>query len=129
MFASNDFKADDIVKILVPHYSSDSNLQQSQRELFETALPQILETWQLTNRGMLSKFLSFTTGLSYLPIVPDFNISIMFETRAVPGSSSSENRLPESHTCERTLSIPKMAYNGDFEVFEDKLTYGGGIRL
>jgi hypothetical protein len=109
--------------MLKPYYSNDSNLQQSQRMLVEEGLPQILNTWQLTNQEMLRKFLSFTTGLWYLPNTPNFDIKIVFETRTVPGNSTSETRLPESHTCERSLSIPKTAYNGNFEVFEDKLTY------
>jgi len=123
MFASSEFQADDLVKILEPDYDDDSpsNLQHLQRELFEKALPQILKTWELTNQKMLLKFLSFTTGLTYLPIVRDFRICIKFEKRTVEGNSSSADRLPESHTCVQTLSIPSAAYGGDFKVFEAKL--------
>lgn len=123
MFASSKFDAADLLKILKPEYSNDNILQHSQKKLFDNALPKLLETWQRTDRDMLRKFLSFTTGLSYLPFVPDFCITIKFETKSVPGNSSSETRLPESHTCVRTLSIPRTAYNGDYEVFQEKLGF------
>jgi hypothetical protein len=122
IFASHNFTAQDLYSILEPMYEGDETLQESQKMLFEQALPEILEKWAVDERTMLHRFVEFCTGQSYLPDMGStFKIYVKFETESVEGNSSSEERLPESHTCERILSLPKSAYGSDSELFEKKL--------
>lgn len=119
--ATHNYTAEDVLAIMVPKYEGDDSLQQLQKKLFTQALPELLKKWQKEGRTMLHRFLCFCTGHTYLP-AGDFEIKIKFEKNTVEGNSISDLRLPESHTCVKTLSIPQTAYNGDVEVFKSKLT-------
>jgi hypothetical protein len=91
--------------------------------LFEKALKEILEEWAVAeDRTMLHRFVEFCTGQSYLPDMGStFKIYVAFEIASVEGNSISEERPPESHTCDRILSLPKLAYGGDPALFKKKL--------
>lgn len=106
--ATHAFTADEVFAVLVPKYEGDDILQKSQEKLFTQALPALLKDWQNSDRTMLQRFLSFCTGQTYLP-AGSFTITVEFEISTVEGNSTSDFRLPESHTCEKSLSFPLTA--------------------
>lgn len=130
-FASHKFKACKLKGILTSEYSEDQTLKETQVLLVENVLPEILDDWEkkeVKSRegdSMLNAFLFHCTGQTYLPdpkVEPDFKIKVVFEVSTGEGQSSSASRLPEVHTCVKWLSLPLEAYNGDREIFEEKLS-------
>jgi hypothetical protein len=122
-FATHKFSAEDLFKTLHPTYSKDDTLKEIQKHFFNESLKQVLESWAKENRGRLHGFVEYCTGQTYLNTDPhsDFKIEIVFEQKAAPGNSGSDERLPEVHTCEMTLSFPPTAYNGNPEKLDEKL--------
>ena len=62
----------------------------------------------------LSLFVEFCTGYNYLPHDEKFVIQVEF-------SLDDRDSLPESHTCEQHLVLPRSAYNLDKNLFKKKL--------
>lgn len=126
ILSNHEYSADDLLSKIVPIYSDDGDilLRETQEKLFSQGLRDILSKWETTDPEKLPQFVQFCSGRSFLPIDPrsNFKIKVAFEIQAVDGSSSSADRLPESHTCESRLSLPSKAYDGDVEVLEEKLS-------
>ena len=71
-------------------------------------------------RDILSKFVYYCTGSSYLPN-PDIKQdgdSIFIEFSAV---EMSEDKLPEAHTCVNTLKVPHTVWGNDADLLASKL--------
>lgn len=124
IFASQRFSAEELLSKMAEEYSGDDTLKQTQEIIYDQALRNIVDKWDKEDPKMLLRFVQFCTGQNYISRDPQakFIITVAFELQTEEGESSSDERLPESHTCINRLSIPVKAYNGDFEVFEAKLT-------
>ena len=62
----------------------------------------------------ISLFVEFCTGYNYLPQDEKFVIEVEF-------SLDDCDSLPESHTCEQHLVLPRSAYSLDQKLFEKKI--------
>lgn len=124
ILGTKHFSAEELFKRMEADYSDDDTLRQTQEMIFCQALPNILGKWEKEAPEKLVQFLQFCTGRTYITLdrMSTSTITVEFKQCSVEGNSTSEDRLPESHTCVSTLSIPSSAYHGDFEVFEAKLT-------
>lgn len=121
-FATHEFSAEDLFKTLRPIYSNDDTLKEIQKHFFNESLKKVLKRWAKDNRERLHGFVEYCTGQTYLPDPHSgFKIKIVFEEKAALGNSGSDERLPEVHTCETTLSFPPTAYDGDYEKLNEKL--------
>jgi len=105
-------------------YSDDETLRETQEMVFNRGIRSILEKWEEHDRTRLHTFCQYCTGQTFLNTDPrsNFKVQVVFETKTIDGNSSSDERLPECHTCDPMLSFPRTAYNGNFEVLEAKLT-------
>jgi hypothetical protein len=73
-----------------------------------------METINEMNSEDLSLFVEFCTGYNYLPHDDKFVIEVEF-------SLHDCDSLPESHTCEQHLVLPRSVYNFDKSLFKKKL--------
>ena len=62
----------------------------------------------------LSKFFEFCTGYNYVPHDHRYQIQVEF-------SLVNDDSLPQVHTCEKILALPRRVYNGDKQLFKKKL--------
>jgi hypothetical protein len=62
--------------------------------------------------------LHFCTGQAFIPdlvVSPDYKVFIEFS------HSNEMNALPSAHTCEHILALPASAYDGNIEIFKNKM--------
>jgi HECT-domain (ubiquitin-transferase) len=83
-------------------------------------LPELLRAKETADRTFMTQFVRHCTGSDYMPHPesnPDYHIIIEFNNK----ESESPESLPVVHTCSNVLKLPGSAYNGSYEVLEDKL--------
>jgi len=140
-FSNPTISADDVIAFLEPRYNAggecnDKQLAKEEQEyFFNNILKKLLKEKEEeehedkkkqdkdleTGKSFLSRFVSFCTGLNYLPHRignPDFSIIVEFNFD--PDECAPES-LPIAHTCVNTLKIHGLVYNNDKEKFEEKL--------
>jgi len=132
MFADARVKIDDVLGALVPCYMCDEmgkeiknptneerRLIEIQTKFYKTIFKSFLKDKAEKNKKFLAKFLSYVTGMSYVPhflAKPKYDIRIEFH-KGLPG----EERLPSVKTCDNALLLPFHAYDCNRQLFEKLL--------
>jgi hypothetical protein len=81
-------------------------------------LVDVLRERCLSNKDFLLDFVWCITGSKFIPQTA-FKIRIEFNYEELPVPDS----IPVAHTCDRTLKLPGLAYDGNRGKFEQKLDY------
>ena len=120
LFAPPTVKVDDVLNVLEPQFTvASEKILDNQKKFFEEVLKAVLRDKSKKSRTFLRNFLSFVTGLSYVPhrtAKPDYAIIVEFDESQV-----AEKAFPSSKTCENVLFIPFHAYHCDRKLFEEQL--------
>jgi hypothetical protein len=123
VFGNSKYSAEDVIARLEVKYCGEEILRETQKMLIEEVLKPILRDWANEDCGngntLLSRFVKFCTGKSYLPHPSQTKTKIMVEFEGE--ELLSKDAFPKAHTCENMLGLPEQAYDANRETFESKL--------
>jgi len=118
-FSNPKITADDLIAVLkraeqeFAQFAKES--LRSQKMFFEETLKNVLRA---SDESFLKDFVSFTTGLKFLPCEGAGNPRSVI---LIEFSHSNEEQLPYSHTCDNAIVFPCHAYNCSEEMLKSKL--------
>jgi hypothetical protein len=98
---------------------SVSEVYSETQALFQSEFARLFGEKLEDDPSFVSEFVSLCTGSSFIPDVdfhPDYCIQVEFNA-----SEMTPESLPTLHTCDNLMKIPALAYDGDMEVFQEKL--------
>jgi hypothetical protein len=107
----------------------ERDIQLETQHLFERGMERLFAEKLEADPMFIVNFLNLCTGSEFIPDIdahPEYKIVVEFNS-----SETQAHHLPVVHTCVNLLKIPAMAYDGDMEIFEEKLKitmkHAGGI--
>jgi len=129
IFSKAKIEPEDLINILHPIYSGRydywepmDSTGKGQRNFFENTLKGIIKERGSRKEGgqeFLHDFIEFITGSKFLPCIEGnsgFRINVEFNF-----AETNPDYLPIAHTCANTMKIPGNFYNGDADIFQEKL--------
>jgi len=124
IFSKAEITPEDVIKILDPIYSNHTipTVKDGQMKFFDSTLKGIIQergSRKEDGQEFLHDFIEFITGSKFLPSIqgnPGFRINIAFNC-----TETNTDNLPTAHTCINTMTIPGGFYNGDANVFQERL--------
>lgn len=99
--------------------AADADLERQTQQLFQQEMARLFAETLEDDPTFMARFLCWCTGSGFMPDVemhPEYFIRVEFNAVEM-----SPEALPVVHTCDKTIKIPKLAYDANMEVFDEKL--------